>query len=203
MNRVLLTGKSMKPFFRPGDILAVETAQVEKLKVGNVIVFQSPKMKEPMVHRIIGRKAPDGRTFFVTRGDNNPRLKERVFPEWVMGRVIGKFRSNRLVTISRPEELLSLPLSAWYRKVRLLSLRPCRKLVSLLYPLLPLRVLSLGRGKNSERRMAVFLGNVVAEKKMTVEGGTLWVHPLFRETAIADRIGASETPPHGEIHGRA
>ena len=102
MNRVLLTGKSMKPFFRAGDILAVEAAQVEKLKIGNVIVFQSPKMKEAVVHRIIGRKSPDGRTFFVTRGDNNPRLRERVFPEWVRGRVIGSFRDNRLVTTSRP-----------------------------------------------------------------------------------------------------
>lgn len=203
MNRVLLTGKSMKPFFRAGDILAVEAAQVEKLKIGNVIVFQSPKMKEAVVHRIIGRKSPDGRTFFVTRGDNNPRLRERVFPEWVRGRVIGSFRDNRLVTTSRPVELLCLPLSAWYRRLRLLSRRPCQKMISLLYPFLPVRVLSLGRGPSGERKLAVFLGKVVAEKQTTANGRTFWVHPVFRGTDIAARLAAANGGHGEEVHGHA
>ena len=202
MNRVLLTGNSMKPFFLPGDILAVAETPVEELRVGNVVVFQAPKARERIVHRIVDRQSRDGRSFLVTRGDNNPHLKERVLPEWVLGRVIGKLQNNRLSTISRAEELLCLCFSPWYRKLRLLSHRPCQKVISILYPLLPVRFVSLGQGESKKTSLAVFLGRVVAKKKPTAEGDSPWVHPLFRGTPIAHRMDDSNRPPGREMHCR-
>jgi signal peptidase I len=190
MTQVLLTGNSMKPFFGAGDILAVAGVRTEELRIGNVVMFQSPEMKEPIVHRIVDRDSRDGRELFVTRGDNNPGRKERVSPEWVMGRVIGKVRHGRLVTISRPAELLCLRLSVWYRRLRLLCYRPGRALVSLLYPMLPVRVLSVGQ----VRKLAVCWGKVVAEKKTEVTESSLWVHPVFRGTPVADRIADAQQP---------
>ena len=61
---------SMKNGFNKGDILFVTKANPEKLKVGDVIIFQSTQ-KNPIIHRIIKIENNNGEYTFATIGDNN------------------------------------------------------------------------------------------------------------------------------------
>ena len=56
--------------FNKGDILFITRAKPEKLKIGDVIIFQSTQ-KTPIIHRIIEIKEQDGKYTFSTIGDNN------------------------------------------------------------------------------------------------------------------------------------
>ena len=78
----IYNGPSMRPVFRPGDMLYVRPA-VNDVSVGNVIVFNDPD-RGCIVHRVISASGMD----WVTRGDNN-RLKDvsLVTPDRLIGRV--------------------------------------------------------------------------------------------------------------------
>ncbi|MDM8543770.1 S24/S26 family peptidase [Desulfococcaceae bacterium HSG9] len=91
----IYNGPSMRPAFRPGDMLYVRPA-VRDIYAGNVIVFTDP-VRGRIVHRIISATG----TGWVTRGDNN-RLKDvlPVTPDLLIGRAEitefqGRFRIVR------------------------------------------------------------------------------------------------------------
>lgn len=189
MIRFILKGKSMKPLFREGDILAVEKADPASLQKGNIILFNSPETSESVAHRIIDIQNSNKEVVFITRGDNSPSQMERVLPDWIVGRVSGKYKNNRVKNLSRLEEFFSWKYSTLYRGTRSLVYYLCRRLIPPLYPLLPIRVISLDSPAGGKRKLAVFFGKVVAEKNTTLKGDSLWVHPLFRGTKIVDEIG--------------
>jgi signal peptidase I len=68
---VAVESNSMVPTFYKGDILVLQGAQQQELKIGDIIVFSSPRCKtnSPIVHRIT-KINPDGS--FQTQGDANP-----------------------------------------------------------------------------------------------------------------------------------
>lgn len=53
-----------------GDILLITRANPDKLKVGDVIIFNGGA-SNPIIHRIIEIKEIDGKKYFSTIGDNN------------------------------------------------------------------------------------------------------------------------------------
>ena len=59
-----------KKGFNKGDILFVVKANPEKLKLGDVIIFNAVQ-KNPIIHRIIKIETIDGKKVFSTIGDNN------------------------------------------------------------------------------------------------------------------------------------
>ncbi|MDP2628645.1 MAG: signal peptidase I [Nanoarchaeota archaeon] len=59
--------------FSKGDILLIVEANPEKLKVGDIIIFQSGT-GTPVIHRIINIENKDGEYFFDTIGDNNNEI---------------------------------------------------------------------------------------------------------------------------------
>jgi len=61
---------SMKSGFNKGDILFVTKATPEKLKVGDIIIFQATQ-RNPIIHRIIKIENKNGKYTFATIGDNN------------------------------------------------------------------------------------------------------------------------------------
>jgi len=70
-----LTKEQFKNFifkkgFNKGDILFIVGANPEKLKVGDVIIFNAGQ-RNPIIHRIIEIKNQDGKKVFGTIGDNN------------------------------------------------------------------------------------------------------------------------------------
>ena len=60
----------LKNGFNKGDILFVVKAKPEKIKVGDVIIFNA-NQKNPIIHRIIEVKGKNGERIFSTIGDNN------------------------------------------------------------------------------------------------------------------------------------
>lgn len=62
---------SMKNGFNKGDILFMTRATPEKLKVGDIILFNA-NQKNPIIHRIVKIQNINGEYVFTTIGDNNP-----------------------------------------------------------------------------------------------------------------------------------
>jgi signal peptidase I len=61
---------SLKNSFTKGDILFVVGIKPEKLKIGDVIIF-NVNQQHPVIHRIINIKEETGERIFSTIGDNN------------------------------------------------------------------------------------------------------------------------------------
>lgn len=53
-----------------GDILLVKKVTIDSLQVGDVIVFDTPSVSEPVVHRIVAKWHNGSEYFFKTFGDN-------------------------------------------------------------------------------------------------------------------------------------
>jgi signal peptidase I len=58
--------------FTKGDILFVIGANPDKLRVGDVIIFEAGH-QHPLIHRIVEIREENGEKIFSTLGDNNPR----------------------------------------------------------------------------------------------------------------------------------
>lgn len=65
---VLPTG-SMRPMFDQKAFLVVEPANYEDLRVGDIITYEHPKLRTPVVHRIIEKRSEG----YWTKGDYNSR----------------------------------------------------------------------------------------------------------------------------------
>jgi signal peptidase I len=62
---------SMRRGFSKGDILFIIKANPEKLKIGDIIVFNSGTRGTPIIHRIVSITDENGTRVFSTMGDNN------------------------------------------------------------------------------------------------------------------------------------
>lgn len=75
-----------------GDILLIIRAKPEKLKIGDVIIFDAGK-KNPLIHRIINIKNENSSYTFSTIGDNNdgqlPQEKT-ITEDQLVGKAIGR-----------------------------------------------------------------------------------------------------------------
>ena len=63
-------GYIFKNGFNKGDIMILYGTKVEKIKLGDVIVFKS-KRPDPIIHRVVHRDIGDDGYVFMTKGDNN------------------------------------------------------------------------------------------------------------------------------------
>lgn len=63
-------GFMLKNGFNKGDIIILRGAKPEKISVGDVIVFKSPR-PDPIIHRVIKLWMEGDEYFFRTKGDNN------------------------------------------------------------------------------------------------------------------------------------
>ncbi len=59
-----------KKGFNKGDILFIVGAKPEKIKMGDVVIFQSSR-QTPIIHRVVKIKENNGEKTFSTIGDNN------------------------------------------------------------------------------------------------------------------------------------
>jgi hypothetical protein len=95
--RFKASGNSMHPFVRDGDVLLVEPASAEKLRVGDIAFCRRP-WGSYVVHRVVNRAG----TTLVTRGDNLSYCDEPVPGEQVLGRVVQIESRRRLVLSGWP-----------------------------------------------------------------------------------------------------
>ncbi len=104
---VVLSG-SMEPAFQRGDILFLNNS-VDKVYVGDVVVFKIKDRDIPIVHRILKvHEKPDGHVELLTKGDNN-RVDDRglyapgqlwLEREDILGKAVGTLRYVGMVTIA-------------------------------------------------------------------------------------------------------
>lgn len=85
--RLRVTGRSMGPFMKGGEIVTIESAPAPSLRRGDLIFF-TRGARSPKLHRIIRiRRGKDGRRCFVTAGDAMRDYDAVVREEEVLGRV--------------------------------------------------------------------------------------------------------------------
>ncbi len=65
---------SLRRGFSKGDILFIIGANTEKLKIGDIILFNSGNQGTPIIHRIIKIREENGEKIFTTMGDNNNQI---------------------------------------------------------------------------------------------------------------------------------
>ncbi len=81
-----------KKGFNKGDILFVVKAKPEKLKVGDVIIFEA-NYRNPLIHRIIKIKNQNGTYTFSTVGDNNKgqlEVEKEITEDQLVGQAVFK-----------------------------------------------------------------------------------------------------------------
>ena len=82
---VAVASESMNPEFRRGDMVYVVKTHPDELKIGDILQYTRSGIS--IIHRITAiQRMPDGRRYFVTKGDNNPN-EDRwpVYDEQVLG----------------------------------------------------------------------------------------------------------------------
>lgn len=188
VEKIILRGKSMKPLFQEGEILAVERIGREEIKRGNVVTFRAPQTGQLVAHRVIEIGNEGVRPIFITKGDNSRSPDVGVYREDVLGRVIGKFRNNELVRINRFEEIFFLKFAGSYRNLMNQASRLLCLLTPILYRILPIRYVVLGDQEGMERRLAVVLGKIVGERSANGEETAIWIHRFFSKTDLKERI---------------
>ena len=78
--------------FNKGDILFIIKAKPEKLKVGDVIIFDGGR-QNPLIHRIIKIEETEGTYTFSTMGDNNNGqldVEKSISKEQLVGKAVFK-----------------------------------------------------------------------------------------------------------------
>lgn len=84
---------SMYPELHVGDILVVQGTDFERIEEGEIIVYSTPEMQIPVVHRVTEKHG----SYLETRGDNNPsqlEFEKNVTEDQIRGEVI--FRIPRI-----------------------------------------------------------------------------------------------------------
>jgi signal peptidase len=85
-------GPSMNPIFKSGDRLQIASYGLEKIRVGDVVVFISPEDNSKVVHRVVSLNSNG----IKTRGDNCDQPDDWVLsPNCILGRVVFAQRGNR------------------------------------------------------------------------------------------------------------
>jgi signal peptidase I len=86
-----VTGFSMLPALRPGDVITVERHTLDKLQPGRIILFR--RDGRLTAHRIIRASAES----LLTQGDSVPAQDLPVQPTEIVGQVVGIHRNGRSV----------------------------------------------------------------------------------------------------------
>ncbi len=85
--RLKVTGISMAPFLRGGEVLILKKANCSSLKRGDLILFRSP-LGISILHRIVRIKCgKNGVSSFQTKGDRLIAFDEPVFKDEILGKV--------------------------------------------------------------------------------------------------------------------
>ena len=98
--RCPLTGSSMAPLLRDGDVLVIEHGNGD-LRLGDVIVFRAGGRIK--AHRLLRRRrTADGRLWYATKGDASVGFDAPVPAEQVIGRVVEVHGPNRHRRLESP-----------------------------------------------------------------------------------------------------
>ena len=63
---------SFKNGFNKGDIMVLQGVTPKAIKEGDVLVYESSRHVNPIIHRVVNITQDNGKYLFETKGDNNP-----------------------------------------------------------------------------------------------------------------------------------
>lgn len=112
--KIRLVGESMRPFLKSeSDVLTVEPADKDKLRVGDIIFIKLREDGDYILHRLI-KKSDDG--ILVLKGDANPRGKvERVEDSLLLGTLAKVERGGKEVIDCKNNRFWRLKGLLWMR----------------------------------------------------------------------------------------
>lgn len=115
--RVRVTGTSMGPLIRSGDIVSVRKTPFATLGRGDIVLFINTDGSY-MAHRILRKQTKAGRVFVHTKGDAQVEYDPWVPADKILGKIykVEKRRSNR------PLKILDLETIGWQTGGRLIAL---------------------------------------------------------------------------------
>lgn len=87
---IAVASGSMRPALEVGDLVIVQGVPADEIKVGDIIIFDSPTKPHPTIHRVVRIEEQQGKIFFVTKGDASSLEDNPVSQDQVHGRVIYK-----------------------------------------------------------------------------------------------------------------
>jgi hypothetical protein len=89
-------GTSMFPTLKTGDILRVVSYKERAVRIGDVVLFQSPYGRTPIVHRVVSVDKKGVRT----KGDNKIAIDDCILqPNDIIGRVVSAQRGKKGIKI--------------------------------------------------------------------------------------------------------
>ncbi len=83
---VVILSNSMTPLFKRGDIVIYEDVDPENLKIGNIVLYT--KNGKNIIHRIV-KITSDG---FITKGDANNTVDDKIKEGQIKGRYLGRVK---------------------------------------------------------------------------------------------------------------
>lgn len=183
--RLFARGNSMRPLFRPGDLIVFVPCRVEDVRKGDVIIFIPPGQKERVVHRVIST-GPEG---VRTQGDANPcRDAGELRQEDIVGRAVAVERAGRVIPVwgGRAGRLIACCIRAVRRADHLASylLAPCYRVLArcgIFRAILPsaLRPRVVMFERDGAREMQLVLGRRVIGRR-PADTGTWTIRRPFR-----------------------
>jgi len=92
--RIRVTGQSMFPFLKDGDVVTIRKASSPSLRVGDLLFFKNHQGL-PVLHRLVRkRRLVNGSTVLQTKGDRLVSMDEPIPEGRVLGRVLSIQRKN-------------------------------------------------------------------------------------------------------------
>lgn len=86
--RVRVTGRSMAPFLRGGEVAVIEAVSFDRLRIGDIVFYRADD-NGLVLHRLVLKwRRPDGTGMIRTRGDGLRACDPAVVSERILGRVV-------------------------------------------------------------------------------------------------------------------
>lgn len=91
-------GWSMWPFLKPGTKLLVNRVPIDKLRVGDIILYRQDK--QTVCHRLVKKVKAAKECLLYVRGDNALSLPECITEKMLTGKAVGIIRNNRIISLT-------------------------------------------------------------------------------------------------------
>jgi len=110
--RLRVTGSSMLPAVRPGDVLLVHRCGIEDASLGDVVLYL--RQRRLFAHRVVARSAAQ----LLTQGDSIGEVDDAVTAHELLGKVVRIMRRGRTVRHESKPTLPARMAAALFRHSR-------------------------------------------------------------------------------------
>lgn len=96
-------GESMAPCIKKGDLLVVKPFALEEAGIGEIVAYRKEESQSVLTtHRVVARGKDQGQGYLITQGDRNIYRDLPLFPQDVLGKVVGIERKGQLISLQTP-----------------------------------------------------------------------------------------------------